>query len=123
MTKNVKDKVVLVTAGGSIGSELSKQIRNINPTKLIVLDFSEFALYKIDKELNETLTNTKSKVEIIPILGNVLDDELICNLFERFNIDIIFHVAAYKHVPMIEHNIVSGIKNNVFGTLNIVKLY
>ncbi len=122
MTKNIKNKVVMVTgSGGSIGSELTKQIINIKPNILILVDFSEYSLYRIDETLKETLKNDNSNIEIIPILGNVLDLELLKNIFMNFNIDIIFHVAAYKHVPMIEHNIVSGIKNNVFGTLNLVK--
>ena len=123
MIKNINDKVVLVTgAGGSIGSELSRQIIKINPSKLIILDFSEFALYSINKELNESIKETKPKIEIVSILGNILDHDLINNVFENFHIDIIFHVAAYKHVPIIEQNIVSGINNNVFGTLNLAKL-
>ena len=122
MTKNIKNKVVMVTgSGGSIGSELTKQIINIKPNILILVDFSEYSLYRINETLKETLKNDNSNIEIIPILGNVLDLELLKNIFMNFNIDIIFHVAAYKHVPMIEHNIVSGIKNNVFGTLNLVK--
>ena len=118
---NIKDCVVLVTgAGGSIGSELSRQILKINPNKLIILDNSEFNLYKIEKELREN--NKNSNILVKPCLGSVNDSKFLEEIFQENNIDTIFHAAAYKHVPIVENNPLSAIKNNIFSTLEICKL-
>ncbi|ODS23395.1 capsular biosynthesis protein [Candidatus Endobugula sertula] len=117
LVKCIIHKVVMVTgAGGSIGSELCRQILKNKPTKLILLDISEYNLYKIEQELNKIDVNGNSSIEIISLLGNVSDRERVRNIFERFDIDTVYHAAAYKHVPIVEHNIVQGVINNIWGT-------
>ncbi len=120
MQKNIKSKVVLVTgAGGSIGSELCRQILNIKPKKLLLLDSNEYSLYSILNEL-ETLRNDQN-LEIIPILASIQDKEKISILLNTWKPDTIYHAAAYKHVPIVEQNLAEGLKNNVFGTLVIAE--
>ena len=114
--KNITNKTVLVTgAGGSIGSELCRQITLLKPTALILFEMNELALYSIDKELSEL---NLGSFRIYPILGSVNNKLRLKNLFEYFDIDTIYHAAAYKHVPMVEFNNTEGIDNNIFGTLN-----
>jgi FlaA1/EpsC-like NDP-sugar epimerase len=118
LSKNITSKVVLVTgAGGSIGSELVRQIKKLNPQKLLLLELNEFALYKIYEELKTLDKNLK----IIPLLVNVQDQTKINEIFKTFKVDTVYHAAAYKHVPLVEENISESIKNNVFATLAIVK--
>ena len=118
LNKNISSKTVLVTgAGGSIGSELSRQIVKLKPNKLILLELNEFSLYKIYEELIVLNKNLK----IIPLLVNVQDQLKLETIFETFKVDTVYHAAAYKHVPLVEENICEGIKNNVFGTLAIAK--
>jgi FlaA1/EpsC-like NDP-sugar epimerase len=113
LSKNTNSKVVMITgAGGSIGSELSRQIIKLKPKKLILIELSEFALYKITEELNGKNQNIK----IIPLLINIQNQSKIEEVLKIFNIDTIYHAAAYKHVPLVEENICESIKNNVFGT-------
>ena len=108
---------MLVTgAGGSIGSELCRQIVKLRPSKLILLELNEFALYKI----NEELKNFDKNLKIVPLLVNVQDQTKIRKIFETFKVETVYHAAAYKHVPFVEENICEGVKNNVFGTLSIV---
>ena len=112
LAKNIQDKVVMVTgAGGSIGSELCRQIIKNKPTKLIIYELTEFALYSIDKELN-----LKSQIEIIPILGTVLDQAKLERILEQYAVQTVYHAAAYKHVPLVECNPLAGLKNNTIGT-------
>lgn len=119
MQKNITNKIVLVTgAGGSIGSELSRQIVNLQPQCLILLDLSEFALYTIERELLKLAHNVKK----IAILGNVTDENLIASILNTYKINTIFHAAAYKHVPIVEFNSIAGIRNNVIGTYVVAKL-
>ncbi|MDB4185272.1 polysaccharide biosynthesis protein [Candidatus Pelagibacter sp.] len=114
--KNITNKTVLVTgAGGSIGSELCRQITLLKPSALILFEMNELALYSIDKELSEL---NLGSFRIYPILGSVNNKLRLKNLFEYFDIDTIYHAAAYKHVPMVEFNNTEGIDNNIFGTLN-----
>ena len=116
LTKNIKDKIVLVTgAGGSIGSELCRQILNLKPKELILFEMNELALYKIDKEL---LSYNKSKIKIHPVLGNVNNSKRLNKVFKYFNVDTVYHTAAYKHVPIVEFNNAEGADNNIFGTLS-----
>ncbi|WP_323781395.1 nucleoside-diphosphate sugar epimerase/dehydratase [Thalassovita sp.] len=104
---------ILVTgAGGSIGSELCRQLVACEPAHLILLDHSELALYSIEKELNELAPN----VRVTPILGSVCDPILLKKIFNECSTDIVLHAAAYKHVPMVEKNVIAGLKNNVIGT-------
>ena len=111
----LKKKRILVTGGaGSIGSELCRQIINLNPQKLILLEQNEFSLYSIIMDLNKINKNRKGKIEIIPILGSVCDKLLINNIFKEFSVDTVYHAAAYKHVPLVETNAFQGIYNNVF---------
>ena len=115
--KNINSKIVLVTgAGGSIGSELCRQIVKLRPSKLILLELNEFALYKI----NEELINFDKNLKIIPLLVNVQNQAKLETIFETFKVETVYHAAAYKHVPLVEENICEGIKNNVFGTLSVV---
>ncbi len=108
----VVGKTVLVTgAGGSIGSELCRQIVALRPKALILFDLDEFALYEIERTLRE-----QSGCELVPVLGSVTDEATVGRLFQSCRIDTVFHAAAYKHVPMVEINPISGIANNVFGT-------
>jgi FlaA1/EpsC-like NDP-sugar epimerase len=119
LSKNITSKVVLVTgAGGSIGSELSRQIVKQNPEKLLLLELNEFALYKIYEELKITNENLK----IISLLVNVQDEIKVNEIFKTFKVDTVFHAAAYKHVPLVEENISESIKNNVFATLVVTKV-
>ena len=117
MHSNIEDKVVLVTgAGGSIGSELCRQVLAQSPTKLILIDLCEFNLYKIDQELRAISEDQCLATEIIPILGSVQKQNRLETIFRAFNVKTIYHAAAYKHVPLVEANIVEGVRNNVFGT-------
>ena len=114
--KNITNKTVVVTgAGGSIGSELCRQITLLKPKALILFEINELALYSIDKELN---TLHSHSFEIYPILGSVNNKNRLKNLFNRFDVDTVYHAAAYKHVPMVELNNTEGVYNNIFGTLN-----
>ena len=112
LEKNIKDKVVMVTgAGGSIGSELCRQIIKNQPQKLVIYELTEFALYSIDKELR-----LASNVEIVPILGTVLDQAKLERIIEQYAVQTVYHAAAYKHVPLVECNPIAGLKNNAIGT-------
>ena len=117
LKKNIKEKNILITgAGGSIGSELCRQIINLKPKKIILFDHSEFNLYTIDYELNLLQLNN---CEIIAILSDVTNMNMIESVISKNNIHTIYHAAAYKHVPMVEKNIVEGVFNNVVGTYNL----
>ncbi len=117
--KKIKNSVILITgAGGSIGSELCRQIINFSPNKLIILENNEFALYSIQSQIEEYHLG---KSKIIPILGNATNEKLVNNLFEEHNIKIIFHAAAYKHVPIVEANPIEGLINNVISSYVISK--
>jgi FlaA1/EpsC-like NDP-sugar epimerase len=119
MSRNVAGKKVLVSgAGGSIGSELCRQILASRPRQLILVEQSEFALYAIDDELKAVATELGvDTVEIIPELGNVADRQTASRVYARWKPDTVFHAAAYKHVPLVEANPVAGLRNNIFGTL------
>ncbi len=118
MDANIRGKVVMVTgAGGSIGSELCRQIVRQSPATLVLLDLSEFALYQIDQELREILAAEDLSITIEVLLGSVLDKAIVVSALARFSVDTIFHAAAYKHVPLVEQNVIQGVRNNVYGTL------
>jgi FlaA1/EpsC-like NDP-sugar epimerase len=118
LNQNIKDKTVVVTgAGGSIGSELCRQIMKLKPKKLLLLELNEYALYKIFEELMHNLKSQK----IIPILVNVQNQKQLETIFQVFNVNTVYHAAAYKHVPLVEENICPAIENNVFGTLSVIK--
>ncbi|AAZ24654.1 polysaccharide biosynthesis protein [Colwellia psychrerythraea] len=117
MNADIADKVVMVTgAGGSIGSELCRQIIRLKPTKLVLFELSEFGLYTIDKELNEYKQQHDLAVEVLPLLGSVQRVNRIETVMKSFAVQTVYHAAAYKHVPLVEHNVVEGVRNNVFGT-------
>lgn len=117
MNADIAGKVVMVTgAGGSIGSELCRQIIRLQPTKLVLFELSEFCLYTIDKELNEYKLENNLNVEILPLMGSVQRVNRIETVMKSFAVQTVYHTAAYKHVPLVEHNVVEGVRNNVFGT-------
>ena len=116
LARNVAGKVVLVTgAGGSIGSELCRQILAVGPARLLLLELSEFALYAIHHELQERLAGRG--IELLPLLGSVQDAPRMQAILRRWQPHTVYHAAAYKHVPLVEHNPVEGVRNNVLGTL------
>ena len=116
LSKNIFSKAVMVTgAGGSIGSELCRQILLFKPKLLVLYEMSELALYTIENELAGLVNN---ETKIFPILGNVNNKERLKKVFKHFEVKTIYHAAAYKHVPMVEYNNSEGVDNNIFGTLN-----
>lgn len=118
MARSVADKNVLVTgAGGSIGSELCRQILLQKPKMLVLVDQSEYGLYQIHRKLEALIDASNISVPVIPVLGSVLDVSLLQDTFKRHRIQTIYHAAAYKHVGLVENNVIQGIKNNTFGTL------
>ena len=119
LLKNINSKVVMVTgSGGSIGSELSRQILKLNPKKLLLIDFNEFFMFKISEELKRI----DKSIEIIPLLINIQNKSRLEEVFKTFSVNTIYHAAAYKHVPLVEENICESVKNNVFGTFEIAQL-
>ncbi|NJJ58736.1 polysaccharide biosynthesis protein [Pseudomonas sp. B14(2022)] len=115
----IKRQSVLVTgAGGSIGSELCRQILSFRPTTLLLFDHSEFNLYTILSELEQRVMRESLSVKLVPILGSVRNQSKLQDVLKAWRIDTVYHAAAYKHVPMVEHNIAEGVLNNVFGTLS-----
>ncbi len=120
LSKNIHNKIVLVTgAGGSIGSELCRQILDIGPSTLLMLEQSEYALYNIHQELEQ---RNITKVRLTPLLGSTCDAERIRHIFDAWKPETIYHAAAFKHVPLVEQNIAAGVKNNIFGTLVVAQL-
>jgi FlaA1/EpsC-like NDP-sugar epimerase len=119
----IRDRTVLVTgAGGSIGSELCKQIVAIGAERLILAEMTEFALYSMERQLREALAaQPGAKVEIVPELIDVTDAKRVVSMFRRYRPETVFHAAAYKHVPLIEANPLAGLHNNLFGTLNCAR--
>lgn len=118
MSADISGKVVLVTgAGGSIGSELCRQIIRYRPAKLLLFELSEFSLYSIDKELNEFQTASGMNIEIVPLLGSVQHRNRLFSIMQAYGVQTVYHAAAYKHVPMVEFNTIEGVRNNVYGTL------
>ncbi|MEO5333118.1 MAG: polysaccharide biosynthesis protein [Magnetococcus sp. YQC-5] len=121
----ITDKNVLVTgAGGSIGSELCRQIIQLRPNRLVLVEQSEFSLYSIESELRRMLdkrSTTQPKIELIPILGSVLHRLRMQSVITTFGVQTVYHAAAYKHVPIIEFNPIEGIQNNIFGTLHLAQ--
>jgi len=118
LDRYINSRTVLVTgAGGSIGSELCRQIIRFKPNKLLLLELNEFALYQIYEEL----ISINKYLKIIPLLANAQDQEKLEIIFETFKVETIYHAAAYKHVTLVEENICEGVKNNVFSTLAVSK--
>jgi len=113
----IRGKTVMVTgAGGSIGSELCRQIIRLGPTRLLLFEMSEVALYSVDWELRRLLNHDGLEVELVPLLGNAHHKHRLREIFQTFGVQTVYHAAAYKHVPIVEQNIVEGLHNNVFST-------
>ncbi|QSX36024.1 polysaccharide biosynthesis protein [Shewanella sedimentimangrovi] len=118
MASNITGKVVMVTgAGGSIGSELCRQIIRLSPVKLVLFELSEFGLYSIERELQAIRNELGLTIDIFPMMGSVQRQNRVQAVMEAFKVQTVYHAAAYKHVPLVEHNVVEGVRNNVFGTL------
>jgi FlaA1/EpsC-like NDP-sugar epimerase len=124
LAKNIADKTVMVTgAGGSIGSELCRQILTLRPKALVLLEQGEYNLYTIEQDLSaRQAASGQEKVHIAPLLASVQDENRIDQILAEWKPDTIYHAAAYKHVPLVEHNPAEGVRNNVFGTLNAAQL-
>jgi FlaA1/EpsC-like NDP-sugar epimerase len=103
-------------AGGSIGSELCRQILASSPRELILLDISEFALYSVDREIKSLCQRQGLRFPVVTLLGSVRDEQRLESIFRTFSVDTVYHAAAYKHVPMVEYNVAEGVANNVHGT-------
>lgn len=117
MSKNTASQVIMVTgAGGSIGSELCRQLILYSPRKLILFDQNEFNLYKIEKEISALKVEHNIETEVVPFLGSVRNTDLLRAIMSQFSIHILYHAAAYKHVPLVEQNIIEAVKNNLLGT-------
>lgn len=115
----IAGKVVMVTgAGGSIGSELCRHIIGLAPATLLLFEHSEFNLYSIFSELEQRCQRESLSVQLLPILGSVRDTDKLLHIMTTWGVETVYHAAAYKHVPMVEHNIAEGVLNNVMGTLN-----
>ena len=113
----ITGKVVLVSgAGGSIGSELCRQIVRAGPSRLVLVELSEFALYSIEQELTVTCARMNANIELVPLLGSVMHQHRIETAMRSFGVQTVYHAAAYKHVPLVEHNPIEGIRNNSLGT-------
>lgn len=117
LERNIRNKCVLVTgAGGSIGSELCRQIARACPSVLLLFDISEFSLYAIHRELSEIECELGRHITLVPLLGSVTDAARLEEVFATWKPQTVYHAAAYKHVPLVEHNSVEGVRNNVIGT-------
>jgi len=123
MQANITGKVVMVTgAGGSIGSELCRQILKQKPKTLILFDVSEFAVYQIDKRTDcLALLQRPLQWIVVPLIGSVQHIIRLASTMKAFSVDTVYHAAAYKHVPLVEYNVVEGVRNNVFGTFCCAK--
>ncbi len=120
----LRDKCILITgAGGSIGSEISRQVFGLDAKKIILFDISEFNLFTIHKELNDLKEEVYTEKEIYPILGDIKESVRFKEILNKYEVDIVYHAAAYKHVPLVEfsENILYSIKNNIFGTYSVIK--
>lgn len=124
LTRAISGKVVLVTgAGGSIGSELCRQIAMLRPSKLVMYDNGEFALYAINEELCSLMSQEQVESDrVVAVLGSVLDAARVGSVIKKYGVQTIFHAAAYKHVPMVEHNVLEGVRNNIFGTKTVAEV-
>jgi FlaA1/EpsC-like NDP-sugar epimerase len=115
----VRGKSILVTgAGGSIGSELCRQIMGLSPRRLVLLEVSELALYEIERELRSVNVRLGNRIELIALLGNAHHKHRVREIMTTFGVQTVYHAAAYKHVPIVEHNMIEGIHNNIFATFN-----
>jgi FlaA1/EpsC-like NDP-sugar epimerase len=117
LSKCIRGKVVMVTgAGGSIGSELCRQVLQKDPRRLVLFEVSEYALYQIDQELRELIRSSGKDIHLVPLLGSVTHRRRVLEVMKGFGVQTLYHAAAYKHVPLVELNLIEGVCNNVFGT-------
>jgi len=115
----IRGKSILVTgAGGSIGSELCRQIMELSPRRLVMFEVSELALYEIERELRSLNARLGNRIELVALLGNAHHKQRVREIITTFGVQTVYHAAAYKHVPIVEHNMVEGIHNNIFATYN-----
>ena len=125
VVKNSKDKNFLISgAGGSIGSEIARQLLDSNPCSIILFDISEFNLFRVERECQAIILSKSLSTKIVPILGDIKDSKNLNFLFQQHKVDYVYHAAAYKHVPLVEdtNNIIKACENNVLGTLNLAKV-
>ncbi len=124
LERDISNKVVMVTgAGGSIGSELCRQILAMGPAMLLLVDSSEFALYSIHRELTSQMSGARWQPTIVlPVLASVQDEQRIREILAAWRPNTVYHAAAYKHVPLVEQNPLEGMRNNIFGTMNVARL-
>lgn len=124
VVNNSKDKNFLISgAGGSIGSEIVRQLLDSNPCSIILFDISEFNLFRVERECQAIILSKSLSTKIVPILGDIKDSKNLNFLFQQHKVDYVYHAAAYKHVPLVEdtNNIIKACENNVLGTLNLAK--
>lgn len=122
LAKNITGKVVMVTgAGGSIGSELCRQIIIEKPQLLVLFDVSEFSLYSIENDIAAICRSHKIDSEFVALLGSVQNESRLVQVMTNFQVNTVYHAAAYKHVPLVENNVIEGVRNNIFGTLFCAK--
>lgn len=117
MARNIRDRSVMISgAGGSIGAELSRKALRQHPSTLVLYERNEYALYAIDHQLRAVIERKGIQTKLIPVLGSISNSRRVKSVLRHFGVQTVYHAAAYKHVPMVEHNILEGVENNVFGT-------
>ena len=120
LEKGIREKIIFISgAGGSIGKELAKQILKLNPKMIILFDISEASLYELSLEIKQF---NNFNITIVTVLGDICDQKLVENIFNKYSINVVFHAAAYKHVPIVENNRISGLYNNIYSTLVLCEL-
>ena len=120
LEKGIREKIIFISgAGGSIGKELAKQILKLNPKTIILFDISEASLYELSLEIKQF---NDPNITIVTVLGDICDKKLVENIFNKYSINVVFHAAAYKHVPIVENNRISGLYNNIYSTLVLCEL-
>ena len=120
LEKGIREKIIFISgAGGSIGKELAKQILKLNPKTIILFDISEASLYELSLEIKQF---DNPNITIVTVLGDICDQKLVENIFNKYSINVVFHAAAYKHVPIVENNRISGLYNNIYSTLVLCEL-
>lgn len=120
LEKGIREKTIFISgAGGSIGKELAKQILQLNPKMIIFFDISEASLYELSLEIQQF---NNLNIPIVTVLGDICDQKLVENIFNKYSINVVFHAAAYKHVPIVENNRISGLYNNIYSTLVLCEL-
>lgn len=122
MDHDIRGRVVMVTgAGGSIGAELCRQVIGQGPARLVLFELSEFNLYAIEQELRSLVAQQGTALDIVPVIGSVQNGDRLAGILRTQGVDTIYHAAAYKHVPLVEANVIEGIRNNVFGTRTLAR--